>query len=295
MVYPGGVGPGRNGPGQDWDRDGAVDPRARDHLRALGSLDDDAIDLTEAALHIALLLQPGADLDPYRALLADMTAAVGGRNALGLSDRAAALAGAIAGDYGFSGDAETYDDLANASLIRVIDRRKGLPITLAILYLHVGRALGWPIHGLGFPGHFLVALDGAGGRAILDPFDGGAPRQPHELRALAKRMQGPEAELSPALFAPAGNRAILTRLQNNLRTRLVRQGAFEPALLAAEAVTWFNPHDAAAWRDMGMLHAELGNLRAALMTLEESLGCDDQPSRRHLTAALIQKLRQRLN
>ncbi len=283
------------GPNDRWTADDQTDPAIKAFLRDQGTKADAEIDLIETSLQLALLRQPGTALDPYRRQLRAIAEAVGGRNARTVGDQAAALREVIAVDYGFAGDAETYDDLQNASLIRVLDRRKGLPITLSILYLHAARAQGWLAHGLAFPGHFLVALEGAGGRIVIDPFESGTPRGAPELRALVKRMQGPDAELAPGHYASAENRAILTRLQNNICARLVRQGEFSEALRTAEAVTWFNPHDAGAWRDMGMLHAELGNLRAAVMMLEESLVNDDRQSRRHVTAALIQKLRTRLN
>jgi regulator of sirC expression with transglutaminase-like and TPR domain len=279
--------------------DDRVDPAVRDYPRALGTRPDEDIDLAETALQLALLRQPHTPLEPFRKLMAAIAERVAARaeedGATSLVGRVEALRGVIAGEYGFTGDRANYDDLQNASLIRVLDRRKGLPITLCILYLHVARSLGWGAHGLAFPGHFLIALDGIGGRMVLDPFEDGALRETPDLRALVKQMQGPAAELEPEHYASASNRAILTRLQNNIRTRLVRLGQFADALLSAEAVTWFSPHDAGAWRDMGMIHAEMGNLRAAVMTLEESLTCDDRPSRRHVTAALIQKLRTRLN
>lgn len=275
--------------------DPAAIERAVSFLRHAGALEDGEIDLSEAALQLALLRDPGTALVPYRALLQDMVDTVAARQPSSLAERAGMLREVIAQEYGFGGDTQSYDDLQNASLIRVLDRRKGLPITVSILYLHVARALDWPVHGLAFPGHFLVALDGAGGRVILDPFHGGVSRGPRELRALVKQVHGPDTELRPEHYAPAGNRIILTRLQNNVRTRLVRDGQLEAALAVAETVTWFDPANAVAWRDIGILHAELGNLRAAVMTLEESLSCDDRPSRRHVTAALLQRLRSRLN
>lgn len=293
---PGGAAKGERLADSDHD---PIHPAAQEaavaYLRHVGTLEDSAIDLTEAALQLALLRLPATALEPYRTLLQDMVDAAAARQPSGLAQRADALRAVIAETYGFAGDTETYDDRQNASLIRVLDRRKGLPIALAILYLHVARALDWSAHGLAFPGHFLVAVDGGGGRAILDPFHGGISRGPRELRALVKQAQGPDTELRPEHYAPAENRAILTRLQNNIRSRLVRDGALEPALAVAETVTWFDPQSALAWRDMGILHAELGNLRAAVTTLEESLSCDDRPARRHVTAALIQRLRSQLN
>ena len=84
--------------------------------------------------------------------------------------QADALAAVLAEGYGYAGDTLTYEDLQNANLMRVIDRKKGLPVALGILYIHAGRAQGWDIAGLAFPGHFLVRIEGRGERRILDPF-----------------------------------------------------------------------------------------------------------------------------
>ena len=71
------------------------------------------------------------------------------------------------------GNVEDYDNPANANLIQVIERRQGLPVALGILWLHAARAAGWPAHGVDFPAHFLIALEGAGGQLVVDAFDGG--------------------------------------------------------------------------------------------------------------------------
>jgi regulator of sirC expression with transglutaminase-like and TPR domain len=102
----------------------------------------------------------------------------------GLEERCAALNRTIHARYGYEGDSATYDDLQNANLIRVIDRRKGLPIALGILYIHAARSHGWDIVGLSFPGHFLLRLDCAGERAILDPFHRGKIRDAGEMPAI---------------------------------------------------------------------------------------------------------------
>src|SRR6202042_1555305 len=90
-----------------------------------------------------------------------------------LTGRAAALNDIILLKHGYCGDELTYDDLQNANLMRVVDRRKGLPVALGILYLHAARAQGWEAVGLGFPGHFLVRLSQGPERVIIDPFHGG--------------------------------------------------------------------------------------------------------------------------
>ena len=84
-----------------------------------------------------------------------------------------ALKSVLVSEYGYSGDTVSYDSLQNANLIQVIDRRKGLPITLGIIYIHAARAQGWDIDGLNFPGHFLLRIEDGVKRTIFDPFNGG--------------------------------------------------------------------------------------------------------------------------
>ena len=131
-------------------------------LRRLGSQPDEAVDVAEAALLMAALDRPRVPLERYRhhlSLLTRDTADLAqGAGEATLDGRIAALNAVIRERYGYSGDALTYDDPQNANLMRVIDRRKGLPVALGILYLHAARAQGWPAEGLNFPGHFLLRL-----------------------------------------------------------------------------------------------------------------------------------------
>src|SRR5258708_36332460 len=116
--------------------------------------------------------------------------------------------------------------------MRVIDRRKGLPVALGILYIHAARAQGWDMAGLAFPGHFLVRLQDAGTRLILDPFHGGKPREAAELRDLLKAITGNEAGLTPAHYAPVSDRDGLLRLQNNPKPRLIDSRQLGEAMAA---------------------------------------------------------------
>src|SRR3546814_6699790 len=113
--------------------------------------------------------------------------------------------------------------MVNANLMRVIDRRRGLPVALGILYLHGARAQGCAICGLNFPGHFLLRLDLGAERSIIDPFNGGQPRDAVELRALLKGMAGENAELRPEHTRPVGCRDVLLSLQNNIKMRYVQE------------------------------------------------------------------------
>ena len=127
--------------------DGMSDPRAA--LEAIGVLPDVEIDIGDAALQLARVDAPDADWQAARAHLSELARdAVELADTIGTNDlsvRAEALAGLIAGRYAYAGDAETYDDLANANLISVIRRRKGLPVALGIIWLHTARAAGVPL------------------------------------------------------------------------------------------------------------------------------------------------------
>ena len=272
-----------------------LDTDTKNYLRDVGDQAAADIDLAEAALRLGLLTRPGADLDHYRRHLQAMAEAVALKDADSLAGQVETLRAVIAGANDYTGDQDTYNDLQNANLLRVIDRRRGLPVALSIIYLHVARAQGWTADGMNFPGHFLISLSGNAGRLVVDPFHNGNTLEARDLRRLVKAAMGETAELEPAHYAALNSRDILMRLQENLRLRLIRMRRFEDALAVVEAMTWICPQSPLAWRDMGMLHAELGNLRAAVMTLEESLAHDDSEARRHLTAALIQQLRAKLN
>ena len=270
-------------------------------LRSIAAQADEKINLGEAALALAALDRPRVGLERYRhhlALLARETTeevARRGGAASGLDDRIAALNAVLFDRCGYRGDTLTYDDLQNANLMRVIDRRKGLPVTLGILYLHTARAQGWHMVGLSFPGHFLVRLDHDGRRAILDPFDQGKIREVTDLQELLKAMAGADAELTAAHYEPVANRAILLRLQNNIKLRLIQNGHIDRAVEVVKTMLMFAPDQAALWREVGMLHVRLDNLRAAIAALEQFMQRAAGDAPRHHVAALVQDLRAKLN
>lgn len=267
------------------------DPRER--LRALAEAADADFPLGEAALTLAALDRPQVPLDRYRDHLRELAASVDGGDAA--TARAEALAAAIAGRHRYQGDALTYDDLQNANMIRVMDRRKGLPVALGILYIATARRLGWEASGIAFPGHFLIAVGGAGGRAILDPFHGGRMCAAADLRRLLKSMTGDDEELEPAHYAPVSDRSVLLRLHNNVKLRRMRVGDVPGALAALEAMLLFAPAEAALWHEAALIHAHLGSLGSALEAAARALEHTADPAGRHRLAVLQQELRSRLN
>lgn len=267
---------------------------ARETLTGIGAQPDAEIDLAEAALALAALEHPRAGLTPYREHLQAIADDVGTALTAGtvIVD---ALNEVILNGHGYTGDTQTYDDIQNANLMRVIDRRKGLPVSLGILYLHAARAQGVAADGLNFPGHFLIRLDDGGARRIVDPFHDGQIRVAPDLRDLLKMTAGLDAELDPHHYEAVGNRDILVRLQNNIKARHERAGRPEDALRVVDRMLMFAPDMMGLWRESGAIQARLGNLTAAIVAFETIVERADTEAVRHDAAAILQKLRRRLN
>lgn len=272
---------------------------SRAFLQNVGDGPEHEFDIARAALHLAALTRSQVDFDPVELHLDAMARDVTDRskNEIPVSAESAAglLAGVVAQQHRYRGDDQTYDDLQNADLLSVIERRKGLPVALGILYIHVARAQGWQAFGLNFPGHFLIALELDGSRAILDPFHEGVCRTPPELRELLKMVAGQDAELNADMFAPVPDRGVLLRLLSNIRLRQLQMRRLEDVCETIDAMLLIAPQQPELWRDAGMLHAQLGNLGAAIEALETAIERDPHSARQQETAALLQQLRRRLN
>jgi regulator of sirC expression with transglutaminase-like and TPR domain len=267
------------------------------YLRTLAGYGDRPLPVAEAALALGSLDRPHVDLTRYRDHLDRLARDVGRHaGAAGtIGEKVRALNETLLLRYGYAGDELNYDDLQNANLIRVIDRQRGLPVALGILYLHAARAQGWEMAGLAFPGHFLVRLSVGAERLILDPFHRGAVCSAVELRALLRTRSDAEGALLPEHYAPVSDRDVLLRLQNNLKTRLLEEGQFERALAVNETMLLLAPERAELWQEQALLHARLGNLRAAVASLEEFVARPAGDSRRHQAAVMIQRLKSELN
>ena len=266
---------------------------AKTLLRAAAAQPDHEINLAGAALALAVLEVPSVaieDCSEHVERLAEESAAAVEPG----QDPLAATRSVLHDTYGYRGDTATYDDLENANLALVIERRKGLPVALGILYLHALRAGGCKAEGLNFPGHFLIRLDHEGSRRIVDPFDGGSVRSAPELRALLKASAGADAELKPHHLAAVGNRDILIRLHNNIRMRHLQAGRIAEALESVSRMLLFAPDAAFLWRDAGVLHMRLGNLAAAISAFENFAIRADGPAVEEATA-ILKKLKAKLN
>lgn len=242
-----------------------ADPRAA--LTAIGQLADTEIDIGNAALQLARIDAPDADWQRAAIHLSEIARAVVGRamesGRNDLATRAEILGDVLAGEFGYSGDVETYDDPANANLIRVTERRRGLPVALGVIWLHAARAAGWECHGVDFPAHFLVALDGKRSQLVMDVFGGGQPMAARELLALLKRVEGADAELRPGCLQPMSTRRVLLRLQNNIATRRLHGGDLRGGLICTRDMLLIAPDQAELWRQAGLLNQRLDQVAAA--------------------------------
>jgi regulator of sirC expression with transglutaminase-like and TPR domain len=252
------------------------------------------IDLAEAALLLAALDCPEARLDDYRAHLDTLASDVGAA-AEDADDPVAALNTVLFDRHGYDGARESYDDLDNVNLIRVIDRRRGLPVSLSILYLHAARARGWSAAGLNFPGHFLVRVGDGAGQVIVDPFHRGRRLSAEQMRALLKKTSGPEAELRAEHYDAASDRAVLLRLQNNVKLRAVQGQDYDRAIRALTAMIHLAPDRFENHCDIAMLHAHRGNVITAIEVLETVIALSPDPTLRQRATGLLTTLRRRLN
>lgn len=251
-----------------------------DFLRVATSPDPD---LAVPGLVIARIEYPRLDPAPYLAQLDRMGAEVGDRLAragrLSPLDRLGVLNAYLFGELGFSGNRERYDDPRNSFLNQVLERRTGIPISLAVVYIEVARRAGVPVQGVSFPGHFLLRAPlgrrRSGGTrpavAILDPFHRGAVLSERDCRRLLREQVGEEAVFDRRLLAPATKLEILTRMLVNLKRTYVRYRSFPQAYAVTELLLALDPSAATELRDRGLLAYHLNDYAAALRDLEAYL------------------------
>jgi regulator of sirC expression with transglutaminase-like and TPR domain len=266
-------------------------------LREIGGRDDKAIDIADTALLLAAVERPDERLEPYREALAEIArdAQESTARSHSVDMQLAALTNLLVGRRGFRGDTETYDDPRNANLMQVIDRRRGLPVALGILWMHAARAYGGDIVGLAFPSHFLIRLFARGQRLILDAFGGGRSLGAEDLRRMLKQMNGADKEIEPAHYAPVGNRDILIRLQNNIKLRALAANDPARALDVLQTMTLLAPDSGELWWETALLQSRLGNMRTAIATLESYLAGGSAHANRNEIEDLLRRLRSKVN
>jgi regulator of sirC expression with transglutaminase-like and TPR domain len=247
-----------------------VDPRSR--LVALAGTTD-ARSLAEAALWIAAEAYPGLDVPHWLGRLdglgrraaervtPDMTVEVAAR----------AISRFLSEEESFRGNTEDYYDPRNSFLNDVLDRRLGIPISLAVVYVAVAARAGLDAAGVGLPGHFLVRVARRGDHRLLDPFHGGRRLDRAGCEALVAQLRPGAGPLDPRWLAPVSTRQILVRVLNNLKAVYTALGDWARAVAASERILLLVPDALEELRDRGLLNARLGHALAAVRDWETYL------------------------
>jgi regulator of sirC expression with transglutaminase-like and TPR domain len=238
-------------------------------------------DLFEGALLISLLIDPDEDLDAARSRVAELAGRV-------REDPEGLLPGlrrVLFDEEDFRGDSESYDEPSNSSVARVLARGRGMPITLSIATVEVGRLAGLRLTGVGLPGHFVVGGADLGGR-YLDPFDGGTLGEPEQLAARLGQIFSAPVVLTREALRPDSTREILARVLLNLRRSWERRHRWEEALAALTLSEALEPESGPVERERGLLLLKCGRTEDAIASFEKYLAAagteDAEPVRRLL-------------
>ena len=247
---------------------------------ALGC-EDGQIDLAQACLMIAQDAYASLDVERYLGEIERMALRLRARmpQVSAAEERIEALNEFLFEHLGYCGNTDEYYDPRNSYLNEVIDRKTGIPITLAVLYMEVGRKVGLPLEGVSFPGHFLVRVQVRGGVLVLDPFAGGVAQSEADLRSRLKRVipEGvaadvPVAELPLDQFLePASKRQILARVLRNLKAIYRERDEPERLLEVLNRMLVVTPQANGELRDRGYAYQRLECWRPALQDLTEYL------------------------
>jgi len=244
---------------------------------------EEDIGLAEAALVIAAHEYPGLDVNAYLARIAELAETLKGRlrRDIGPTDALVALNRYLFEELGFSGNTADYYDPRNSYLNEVLDRRLGIPITLSVLCIEIGRRIGLALHGVSFPGHFLVKCVVRDGVVVLDPYARGASLSLDDLQLRLKTLRGetPPPDMVQHMLAAAGRKDILVRLLRNLKSNYLERRDPVRALAAADRIIELAPRAAEEYRDRAGIYLDLECFRAALSDFRDYLmlkpGADD--------------------
>ena len=224
------------------------------------------VDLARAALLVGAEEEPRrADVERCLARLDEMGEEARARAVRRGGARVEALNAYLFEELGFAGNESDYYDPRNSMLHQVLGRRTGIPITLSVVYIEVGRRAGLRVEGVGLPGHFVVRAfeDEEGAGVLVDPFNRRAT-DAEECQSRIDAIYDGRVELGEEHLRAVGARSILARMLGNLKAVYVRAGLFRRALAAVERIVLLAPSDLEERRDRGMLLAQLGRLPEAV-------------------------------
>jgi regulator of sirC expression with transglutaminase-like and TPR domain len=235
--------------------------------------DEDALDIGMISLHLAAMDRPNVDFKKYihHLEILGLDLANDGHASESALERAEALQKVLYTRHGYEGDSKFYDDLQNANLMSVIDRRKGIPISLCILYIHAARYRGWEAEAVNFPGHTLVRVFGPNDQVIIDPFHKGMILNARDLRKLIQVVSDNKEDLKAEHYEALPNRSVLLRLLNNIKVRTIDAGDFKYASSILERQILIDCYNILYKFELGVLQAHVGDFQKSKDSLTDCL------------------------
>lgn len=266
---------------------------AEDRLSVAGQGDDDAFPLLDAAIACAMHDVPFRDAGAVRRLADAAAERLSERIQTESPDDA--LAETMAADLRLNGDLLRHDDPANTDVIDIAERRRGLSVALAVLYLDAARRVGLKAAGVDFPNHFLLRVETPAGPVALDPFSQGRVVMPSELtrRALRAGLTPHVADRLDVLMAPVSDRQALILLQNVLFSRAIKAEDYETAERSAVRRALLDPEDHRPWLDVAAAREKQGALTGAIDALARARAVSRESA--PVPEVAFDRLRMRLN
>lgn len=260
--------------------------------------DDDSLPLTEAALSLAQDAYPDLDFQGALADIDELALRLKRRlpDNASLTEKISALNRFFFRELGFAGNLNDYYDPDNSHLNVVLKRRRGIPISLAVLYLEIGEQVGVPVRGVSFPGHFLLRITLPEGDVMLDPTTGQSLSESQMVDMLEPYLSHSGRSVGSALrmlLQPATHREVIARMLRNLKAVYLQTERWQRLLAVQQRLVILLPENIEEVRDRGFAYARLDYLRPALEDLERYL--DDRPDAEDATAveSQLHELRQR--
>ncbi|WP_421656099.1 SirB1 family protein [Leptothermofonsia sp. ETS-13] len=234
---------------------------------------DEQICLERAALYLAMEEYPDLDVEAYLNALDVMATEVEER--LPIEPYPLRILQTINRylyeDLGFKGNADDYYNPCNSFLNNVIDQRTGIPITLSLIYLAIAKRVGFPMVGIGMPGHFLIRPNVGEMEIFVDAFHQGEILFPQDCMDRLAQLFGQPVEIQPAFLQAVTPHQFLARMLSNLKIIYLNQGVFQKALAAIERILLLFPSAPVELRDRGILYYHLNRFAEARQDLEDYL------------------------
>jgi regulator of sirC expression with transglutaminase-like and TPR domain len=266
---------------------------SRSRFAELAVLDEEVFPLDRAALTIGLEEYPALDIETYlRRLdtLAARTEILAGRDRSG-TNLLDCLNEVLFVQEALRGNTEDYYDPRNSYVNEVLDRKQGIPISLSVIYIEVARRINFPVHGVGFPGHFIVRCAANEREMFIDPFHNGRVLSIDDCQELLDRVYGGSVPVQPTYLHPMEKKAIITRMLFNLKGIYYQAEEHHKALSVIERILTLNPGLLSEIRDRGLLYMQTSLFSKALADLEHYLANAKSPEDFTYVEAHIKTLR----